>query len=67
MIHSIAHTHGVLTKASSLPREHPLLSMPDSLSACQGRRNYTDPAGEEAVNVVQAAATFPPLCRLLVP
>lgn len=38
MIHGSARAHGVLTKASSLPREHTLLSMPDSLSACQGMK-----------------------------
>lgn len=47
MIHSSARAHGVLTKASSLPREHTLLSMPDSLSACQGMKKtkHMDPAG----------------------
>lgn len=46
--------------ASSLPGELPLLSMPDSLSACQGGKNYTDPAGELAVRVVNVAATTQP-------
>lgn len=47
MIHSSARAHGVLTKASSLPREHTLLSMPDSLSACQDMKKtkHMGPAG----------------------
>lgn len=57
MIHSSAHAHGVLTKALSLPREHPLLSMPDSLSVCQGRKKYIDPAGKLAVTVALAGAS----------
>lgn len=57
MIHSSAHAHGVLTKALSLPRENPLLSMPDSLSACQGRKKYIDPAGGLAVSAALAAVT----------
>lgn len=57
MIHSSARARRVLTKALSLPREHPSLSMSDSLSACQATKKYTDPAGGLAVSLVQAAAS----------
>lgn len=57
MIHSSARAHRALTKALSLPREHPSLSMSDSLSACQARKKYTDPAGGLAVSLAQAAAS----------
>lgn len=39
MIHSSAH--GLLTEASSLPREHLLLFTPDALSACQHMKKHT--------------------------
>lgn len=55
MIHSSARAHGVQTKALSLPREHPLLSMPDSLSVCQDRKKYI--GGGLAVEVALVVAT----------
>lgn len=54
MIHSSAHAHGVLTKASSLPREHPLLSMPAPCQPARLGRN-TQQLGGLAVSEAQAA------------
>lgn len=65
MIHSSARARGALTKAVPLPREHPLLSMPDFLSGGQGRKTYKDPTGGPAVRRALAAATTASQSRLV--
>lgn len=55
-----ARAHAVVTKATSVPRGHPLLSMPDSLSVTGVKKQNTDPVGRMSVCEVQAAATITP-------